>query len=325
MGANLFEPLDQKNIVPTVIDVGARNGLFSLPRGYAEKSHFIGFEPNPVEYQKLVSRNTDAMKLGYLMPKFKSEKYYDCALWNEEGEFPFYVTKGAGAATMMGEALSSITKQMWLSVDKDNYEDTHAKVIRKIMTKCRRLDQILSPDAVVDFLKLDTEGADALILEGSERLLKNRNILFIKTEFQLFPYYKNHKILGDQQLQLNQYGYRLIGFDWEHPGYTREKTHLPAYADRPMLYAGDAYFILDPDQNELPGIIKHRMGLISLALGFNSLALSLFKDAGLVEEKILSDAERLIPKNYFRKKLRSQWEKIPSQVGALIAKLTRSR
>ena len=72
----LLNPLQERKISLTVVDVGARNGMFLLPPEYAEKAKYIGFEPNPVEYEKLINKNTDSMELGNKMPRFKEERYY---------------------------------------------------------------------------------------------------------------------------------------------------------------------------------------------------------------------------------------------------------
>ncbi len=50
-----------------------------------------------------------------------------------------------------------------------------------IEVEVRRLDECLSPDLEIDVLKIDTEGADAWVLQGTERLLRAgvvKNIFF---------------------------------------------------------------------------------------------------------------------------------------------------
>src|SRR3954447_25923036 len=98
----VFAPLGDTML--TVIDVGARNGMFRLPASYAAHAALVGFEPNPEEHAKLLSRSTDAIVGGSEMPRFRREVFHDCAVWDREEERPFFVTAGVGASTMMGEA-----------------------------------------------------------------------------------------------------------------------------------------------------------------------------------------------------------------------------
>ena len=58
----IHKKLDENKINPTIVDVGARNGMFLLPKEYCRVSDLIGFEPNKVEYEKLIKNNTDAKK-----------------------------------------------------------------------------------------------------------------------------------------------------------------------------------------------------------------------------------------------------------------------
>ena len=43
--------------------------MFLLPKEYCRVSDLIGFEPNKVEYEKLIKNNTDAKKI-FVEPNF---------------------------------------------------------------------------------------------------------------------------------------------------------------------------------------------------------------------------------------------------------------
>ena len=96
----VMAPLAAMGISPTVVDVGARNGMHLLPQAYARHSVFVGFEPNPSEYEKLVNDTTDAKKAGLSGPKFKQSEFFNCALWDSVAERNFFVTVGTGACTI---------------------------------------------------------------------------------------------------------------------------------------------------------------------------------------------------------------------------------
>lgn len=321
VGDIIFKPLKDANVEMTVVDIGARNGMFLVPPSYAVQSNYIGFEPNPEEYSKLANRNTDAMKLGHNMPYFKSEKYYDCAIWNEEGIFPFYITSGPGACTMMGKANSKITKRMWLEGEEKNYEESHLIVKEITQIKCRRLDNIINPLMKVDFLKIDAEGADFAVLESAGSLLRSNNVLFIRTEFQAFPYYETHPLLGDQHVYLNRFGYRLIDIDLDHPRYTRDKSNCMFKAYRQAIYAGDAYFILDPDRLSLSAIDLQRLACLCLMFGFVSLAISFLRDARLLGDGEIDEIEMTLGRKWTKLRILSVWNKIPFEVAKVFRKL----
>lgn len=321
IGDILFRPLKVAGINLTIVDVGARNGMFLIPPSYATQSNFIGFEPNPEEYNKLVTRNTDAIRLGHSMPYFKSEKYYDCALWNKDGTYPFYITNGTGSCTMMGKANSRVTKRMWLKGDEKDYEERYSTVKTIIPMKCRRLDNIINPLMKIDFLKIDAEGADFAILEGSESLLKSQNILFVKTEFQCFPYYDTHPLLGDQQIYLNKHGLRLIDIDLEHPKYSRDKTKIISSAFRECIFGGDAYFIVDPDVVDLSALDLQRLACVCMIFGFNSLAMSLVRDAKLLNNDDIEQIEITLNKKWTKQRFLNVWNQVPFKAAKILRKL----
>ena len=60
IGDIVFAPLDAKGIEPVVVDLGARNGMMLLPASYARRARLIGFEPNPEEAKKLITKTTDS-------------------------------------------------------------------------------------------------------------------------------------------------------------------------------------------------------------------------------------------------------------------------
>ena len=129
---------------PLVVDVGARNGEETHTWFYASLSKLIGFEPNEIEYKKLVEGNTDAENLGIKMSKFKDNEYFNCALWNNDELRTLYLTNGPGAVTLMGDSERNITEKMYLNGDvKNNYYERHVKVLDQTKIPCKRLDSIL--------------------------------------------------------------------------------------------------------------------------------------------------------------------------------------
>ena len=53
-------------------------------------------------------------------------------------------------------------------------------------------------EILIDFLKIDVEGGELNVLEGSTNKLENKEILFIQTEFMANNYYQNSSLIDIQ-------------------------------------------------------------------------------------------------------------------------------
>jgi len=300
----------------SVVDVGARNGMFRLPASYARHAELIGFEPNKEEHAKLVGRRTDAILGGVAMPRFRKESFFDCALWDREEERPFYITAGVGAATMMGQADPRIARRMYRGrINKDGGQsmyDRHFAVRQTVPVACRRLDALLAPDHIVDFLKIDVEGGELRVLRGAEALLARHRILFILSEFNLAPFYAEHPSLGDQQIHLAERGFRLLDFDAHGRRYSRDPTAIPEENDRRPIYGGDAYFTLDPDRIQLAATELQRLAAVHLALSFHSFAVSLLRDAALLPPREIGAIETALRRVPLARRLTETWKNLPA-------------
>lgn len=326
VGTQILSPLLEVGIVPTVLDIGARSGLFFLPPGYTSEARLVGFEPNQEEYELLVAERTAAMVAGERQPTFKEKVYFNFAVWDEEEERDFFIKIGPGACTMMGETDTTVTQRMFLDgpngSDDKSFEERHTRTIKVEPMRCNSLDSLSSKDPV-DLLKIDVEGAELRVLKGAKALLENQKILFIKTEFAMFPIYTEHPLLGDLQLFLHKYGFRLVHLDLEHPTYNRYPTSIPPSHDRRGQYSGDAYLILDPDRHDMQPLMRQRLAAISLALGFKSLAVSLIRDAGLLPESTIEEIEAVLAKRAFLNRLLQAWHQFPYTAQRHLAKLRR--
>lgn len=318
----IFRPLDQRQIEPMVVDLGARNGMMLLPDCYAQRSKLIGFEPNQEEWKKLVTRSTDSRKVGGHLPTFKSEEYHPYAAWSSRESRTFYVTKGAGACTMMGEAVPQTTKSIFMDYSSarraQSFYELHAEMKRTETVECRSLDEMLDSSQTIDFLKLDVEGAELACLEGARKLLESGKVLFIYTEFVAFPYYAVHPVFGDQHTLLNDAGMRLLNFELHHVTYRRGPRDLPESVDKRLLHAGDAFFALDPDRRHLSEVDKQRLAAIAMSFGFASFALSLLDENGLVPKQDIGRIEKAVRSAVTIDRIKSIWATLPTRIARAI-------
>lgn len=324
VGEAILAPLVEAGVVPTVVDVGARSGMFLLPAGYTRAARFIGFEPNADEHRKLVENRTDSILAGAAQPPFRERRYENCAVWDREETRTFYITAGPGACTMMGPTDEAVTGRMYLDVPgpagATPYSEMHTRVVATDEMACRSLDGVLA-DETVDFLKIDVEGAELRVLRGAEGLLAERRILFVKSEFVFLRYYDEHPVFGRQHAHMDERGYRLLHVDLDQPKYVRRPTTIPAAVDRRLTYAGDAYFMLDPDRGPLSADVSQRLAAIALALGFRSLAMSLLHDAGRLAPADIDAIETALSRVPTRQRVLGAWKDFPHAVVRTLGRL----
>lgn len=128
------------------IDIGCNTGDFLgeilqlAPLGY----HYA-FEPIP----RLASR---------LRKRFPNTDVREIALSDSEGETTFWYVVSA-------PALSSLNQQSCNSRGSN-------EVTEPIKVKTQRLDDILTPDLKIHFIKVDVEGAELQVFQGANRTLK---------------------------------------------------------------------------------------------------------------------------------------------------------
>jgi hypothetical protein len=195
--------------------------------------------------------------------------------------------------------------------------DAQTEVIDTVRMQCDRLDALLGAGEIVDFLKIDVEGAELRVLQGAESLLRDQRVLFIRAEFQLVPYYDEHPLLCDQHRFLADRGFRLLDVELAHPRYRRGPTDLPDRSDRGLLLAGDALYSLDPDRLELAPMTRQRIAAIALAFGLTGYALSLMQEARLLSPADIAALETALaapPARRFRRKLLDAWVAFPYRV-----------
>jgi FkbM family methyltransferase len=80
------------------------------------------------------------------------------------------------------------------------------RVVAQQPVSTRRLDDI--PQAAgTDFLKLDVQGGELMVLEGAPRML--RDVLVVHTEVEFVPLYRRQPLFPDIDLRLRSHGFVL--------------------------------------------------------------------------------------------------------------------
>lgn len=218
---SLIKLASKINLEPIIFaDIGARGDL-TYPWSFLERNNLlqvIGFEPDKEEFKRLSQ-------------KFPTRKYYPYAASDKEEDRILFLTKDIFRSSIHPPNIEYIKK---------NHLDNTWKV-REIVGEekisCKRIDNLLDD---IDFLKIDTQGFEFEVIEGSSEILKKSCGLI--AECWTSPIHKNQKqafkvmeIMNDNNFQLfsHQYG------NWEskYSNIFAKNAKIPVWIE--LLYFND--------------------------------------------------------------------------------------
>lgn len=137
-----------------LVDIGVSGGLKDNWKSAKEYLNVIGFEPDPREFEILCKNKTGSIK------------YFNTALYKEKSNIKFYLTRK--------QETSSILKPNREFLD--NFpESERFDILDEIQIETDTLDNQLESNNIndIDFIKLDTEGSEYFIIEGSQNIIQN--------------------------------------------------------------------------------------------------------------------------------------------------------
>lgn len=102
-----------------------------------------------------------------------------------------------------------------------------AEVIERQPVETVRLDDV-SETAGMDFLKLDVQGGEGLVLDGAEERIQSA--LCVHTEVNFVPFYKDQPLFAELDIRMRQAGY-----------YFHKFSHIFSRMLRPMQNQGNVY------------------------------------------------------------------------------------
>ena len=206
----------------TLIDIGASGGM-EPPWNLLDKNlEVVGFEPDAAAFDALTERDS---RIAI------EQKYLNTALYNENSEIDFHITRRQGHSSVFEPDKDVIGRFSF----SERYDVLETKKIA-----ARRLDEALQEADITnaDFIKIDTQGSELAILQGGEKTL---SVCFgVEVEVEFLPLYKNQPLFSELETFLRDYGFEL--FDIKRH-YEKRVQYRELYQAKGQLVCGDALFL----------------------------------------------------------------------------------
>jgi len=188
---------------PIIFDIGANQGqsIERFKKIFAN-SKIYAFEPIKFEYQKLKKKyqNDPNVILN------------NCAVGEKAGNEKFYVTVKTGNSSF--NKVKSGTD--WIKVRSKQYNTTVENYIQSTEdVKIITLDDYCFQNNIknIDLIKIDTQGYEDKVLEGSKNILSNEIISAIESEIMLDNVYEKYLNFTDLERNLISNNFRIVGIN----------------------------------------------------------------------------------------------------------------
>lgn len=229
---NRFGPLVQalRRWIPegaTILDVGANHGKMSRPLAKLPGATVHAFEPVPYNFT-LLARVTRSL------PNVTRHNF---ALSNVKGQVSIYIPVRPSKRISPGAA------HMGDTAHAETFGTATAPTVAELRIDTDTLDDTAQRERItkVDFMKIDVEGAESLVIEGGSRTVaQHKPAIYceISQRCENLGRTPRHIIEPLQQL-----GYRLFAFNETQHAARPLETHDPNERD---------YLFLHPDRHEMP-------------------------------------------------------------------------
>lgn len=195
----MFSFLDvlDESLTLEIVNVGASDMEVNISEPYQGllqrgNCRIIGFEPNPVEWEKLQkSKSAQEEFLPYALGDGNTHQYRFCRFFG------------------MNSLLEP--NRTWL--DETHFHGQIGTVVKTVDIETKRLDDI-AEITQMDYLKMDIQGGELMVLENSVERLKT--CLAVHTEVMFVPMYEGQPLFSEIELFLRKQGFILHHFNRLH-------------------------------------------------------------------------------------------------------------
>lgn len=184
--SNLFN----KNFQLIIFDIGAHVGQSAEKYSSLYKNATIfSFEPSLKEYEILKTKD------------IKNFKPFNIGFSNKKKQEHFFVNEASATSSLL--PLSEKAEKVW--------QNNQLKNIDTITCEFDTLDNFCNDMGIkiIDFMKIDTQGSEYLVLDGAKELLSKNVIRNIQLEVILGDTYRGQKSIGFYMNLLENYGYKF--------------------------------------------------------------------------------------------------------------------
>jgi FkbM family methyltransferase len=247
------------------VDIGARQGSSQELQPLEDHIEYVGFEADRLEVERLNSAQH----------KYRSARFIEAFVGGKEEDVQFNLYNQRGASSVFHQNQSF---NKWFAGGAQGYID------KTITMKAFPLDSLLK-DADLDFLKIDTQGNEYEILEGSTNCLSS--ILMLEAEVEFYALYEGQKLAHDIIGLMHQKGFDLLYLNRVFGSSRSFKG-----SSRGQLVFGDALFGLSRERAlglDLDKQIKYCVLLINY--GLIDFAYDIYANSQILRDNCLALGE----------------------------------
>ncbi|MGL5891261.1 MAG: FkbM family methyltransferase [Bacteroidia bacterium] len=279
-----------------VADAGARNGFQLFPQ-FHRHTELYAFEPDPVSFHSLKEK----YKTFY---PFRKAEVFQLALADKASTMKFYPAKHPSMSSLLQHDRDVFRTYTGRMADSEHWaEGFHQR--EEIDVQTETLDYWAASKQIgyIDFLKLDTQGSELLILHGATDLLRNKQIGVVFTEVSFAPLYKNQCSFTELDLWMKHCGYRLADLrTYPEIANYLSRSSAGRVTEQPRFgMTGDAAYV-PADRNSY----RHpeSVALLLAALGYYSQSEALLAENNLLSGNETEQLFRELSQQTFRQKLK---------------------
>ena len=189
----ILEGIFDKKAKLTIFDIGAHNGESAkIYRKIFKNSEIYSFEPYPKAYKKLKELN------------IKNFKSFNFGFSNKKSIDKFLINFKSSTNSLL--EFSKEANNIWGKEFLNNSD--------KISCNFDTIDNFCRSQSLdfIDFMKIDVQGAEYLVLDGAKEYLLNKKIKVLQLEIILGNTYVGQKSIGFYISLLESYGYKFRNF-----------------------------------------------------------------------------------------------------------------
>lgn len=209
-----------------LVDVGARGGLKKNWSAAARHLRLLGFEPDATEYRRLADAGQTSSP---------SRIFLNTALAGRPGPIELHVARDAG--------LSSVFEpnRPFLDAfpDADRFDIVDTRTV-PADTLDRQLREHSLAD--VDFIKVDTQGSELMVLHGASETLASP-MFGVEVEVEFAPVYRDQPLFAEVDQFLRGLGYQLFDL---RPVFWKRASGRHVGGPRGQIVWADALYFRTP-------------------------------------------------------------------------------